>query len=130
MPVPFKIKITNEILEKSKYCSSYGHELQVVGENCAIAHALKDLFPRVHVSGLYIYPFGFNDSAACSELKIELPQIAKDFIRVFDALCNMPAVRLRLPELEFEITIPDAVISLVDINEVEKIIAQQSPQLV
>jgi len=44
MPIPFKIKVTKDILELSKNCGQ--DEIEIIGENCAIALALKDIFLR------------------------------------------------------------------------------------
>ena len=115
MPVPFRIRVTKEILALSKSCGS--EDLEIIGENCAIALALKDIFPDVNVTGNCIYPFGI-DNDRWNELKIELPKTAQDFIRVFDSLSAIPNQRLRLPEFEFDIAIPDEIISEININEI------------
>ncbi len=117
MPVQFKISITKEVLRLSRFCSS--NEFKVSGENCAIKYALNDLFPDAHISGDYIYPYGFHEE---TDLKIELPKIAKDFIRVFDSLSKMPNVRLRLPEFEFDILISDEIISQINIDNLRSTI--------
>jgi len=116
MPVPFKIKVTKEIIALSKNCGS--EELEIIGENCAIALALKDIFPEVNVTGAYIYPFGIDHDNKWGELKIALPKIAQDFIGVFDSLFEIPNQRLRLPEFEFEISIPDEIIAQINIDEI------------
>ena len=116
MPVPFKIKITKDVLELSKSCGS--EELEIIGENCAIALGLKHIFPEVVVTGDYIYPFGIDYNDRWDELKIALPKIAQDFIRVFDSLSVIPNQRLRLPEFEFEISIPDEIIAEINIDKV------------
>ena len=114
MPVHFTIQITKDILERSKFCPA-SDDLKLTGENCAVAHALKDLFPDVCVSASHIHPFGkdVNDRACI----IELPAVARDFVRVFDSLSSMPRVRPLLPVFDFEICIPDAVISRINIDE-------------
>jgi hypothetical protein len=116
MPVQFKISVTKVILEQSKHCGS-NDNLDAIGKNCAIATALKDIFPDVQVSGHHIYPFGINEYEDTGDKKIPLPQIAQHFIKVFDSLAAIPNVRTRLPEFEFEISIPDEVISMINIDE-------------
>jgi hypothetical protein len=116
MPVSFKIKVTTEILELSKRCGE--EEIEIIGENCAITLALKDIFSEVVVTGDYIHPFGIDDCVRWDELKIPLPKIAQDFIKVFDSLAAIPNQQLRLPEFEFEISIPDEIISEINIDEV------------
>src|ERR1019366_1598761 len=108
MPVQFTIKITKAILAESKRCGTQ-NDVEAIGENCAIATALKDLFPAVLVTCSDIYPYGVKGEGR--HLKIPLPKIAFDFIRVFDSLRCIHNVRDLLPEFEFEIAIPDEVIS-------------------
>lgn len=118
MSVHFEIKITKEILQLSKECGTHG-EIDTIEKNCAIAVSLKDIFPGVFVTGDYIYPFGIHENNSVDELKIEMPKIAKDFVRVFDALRAIPKVRLCLPEFEFELSIPDEIISQINIDEIK-----------
>ena len=116
MSVQFEIKITKEILQLSKECGTHG-QTDTIGKNCAIAVSLKDIFPLVFVTGDYIYPFGI-DKGNLDKLKIEMPKVAKDFVRVFDSLSAIPKVRLCLPEFEFELSIPDEIISQINIDEI------------
>lgn len=120
MPVQFKIKVTKEILELSKECGTH-HENEIAGNNCAIAVAVKHIFPDVFVSGHYIYPFGHNENDKLDELKIALPKIAHDFVNVFDSLCVIYKQRLLLPEFEFEISISDQIIAQINIDEVRSL---------
>ncbi len=120
MAVQFKMKITKEILELSKDCGA-DNNIETTGKNCAIAICVKDIFPEVFVTGYSIYPFGTNENYRFNDLKIELPKIAQDFIRVFDSLCAMPRLRLTLPEFEFEISISDEIISQINIDEIRDI---------
>ncbi|MEO6637871.1 MAG: hypothetical protein ABIN25_06320, partial [Ginsengibacter sp.] len=100
MPVQFKMKINREILELSKNCGA-DNNIESTGKNCAIAICLMDLFPDVFVTGYSVYPFGSNPKYCSNNLKIELPKIAQDFIRVFDSLSAIPRLRLTLPEFDF-----------------------------
>ncbi len=101
----------------SKECGAHG-EIDIIGKNCAIAVSLKDIFPGVFVTCDYIYPFGIDENNSVDELKIEMPKIAKDFVRVFDSLRAIPKVRLCLPEFKFELPISDEIISQINIDEV------------
>jgi hypothetical protein len=127
MPMSFKISITRQILEESKFCATNNNDAKITGENCAIANALKYLFPDVHVTGHDIYPFGANENHIYKYFRISMPQIAKDFIRVFDALCKMPRARMLLPEFEFEISLPDEIIAEVNIDEIKNIAERGLP---
>ncbi|MDE3183074.1 MAG: hypothetical protein KGM16_06605 [Bacteroidota bacterium] len=125
MPVQFKIKVTKEILERSQGCGAYD-DVEKIGNNCAIAIALKDLFPDVLVTAHHIYPFGIYENNEYSDLRIAMPKIALDFVKVFDSLRSIPKVRLHLPEFEFEISIPDEIISQINIDEVKNMVEENS----
>lgn len=125
MAVQFKIKVTKEILESSKECGAH-NDVEKIGNNCAIAIAVKDIFPNVFVTAHHIYPFGIDESNEYIHLRIELPKIALDFIKLFDSLRSIHKARLSLPEFEFEISIPDEIISLINIDEVENILERKS----
>ena len=116
MPSQFKITITKDIIGHCKNCGRQ-NEKDEIGKNCAIALAVKDIFPNVYVTNYYILPFGIrheNDDA----LKIQLPVIAQQFIKLFDGFSLTPNLRLLLPEFEFDIDIPDAVIEQINIDEI------------
>ena len=117
MPVRFKIKVTKEILELSKECGAH-NDFDTIGKNCAIAIALKDIFPEVVVTDYYIFPFGIDNKNKLDDLRIVMPKIAQDFVKVFDSLSAIHKLRLLLPEFEFEISIPDEIISQINIDEV------------
>jgi hypothetical protein len=120
MAVQFKIKVTKDILALSKECD-VGDDVTAIGKNCAIALTLKDIFPNVFVSGDNIYPFGQEDKDPVHSVTIPMPKIARDFVKVFDSLSAIHNLRLRLPEFEFSIDIPDEIISEIDIKEVTKL---------
>lgn len=115
MPVQFKIKVTKDILQASQHSGTYS-EFENIGETCAIALSLIDIFPNVFVTGGFIYPYGIDSNDNSDELKMALPEPVNDFIRLFDSSSSQE--RLALPELEFEVNITDKIISLIDIDEV------------
>ena len=117
MPVQFKIKVTKEILELSKECGAH-NDFDTIGKKCAIAIALKYIFPEVVVTDYYIYPFGIDNKNKLDDLRIVMPKIAQDFVKIFDSLSAIHKLRLLLPEFEFEISIPDEIISQINIDEV------------
>jgi hypothetical protein len=117
MPTSFTISVTKQILARAKCCGQ--EKNKAIGDNCAIAIALQDLFPNVFVSGNHIHPFGFGKEEI-SEMAISLPAIARDFIKVFDSLVAMPRVRLLLPEFEFVILIPDRLLEEINIDDIQK----------
>ena len=126
MPVRFTIMVTKDIIKKCKNC---GIELHVAERNCAVAIALRDIFPNVYVTNCSIYPFGINFKNA-TEIKIPLPVIAQQFIKLFDGFSHIPQLRLSLPEFEFCVEIPDDVIEQIDIEEVRQLTYERKKHLV
>lgn len=115
MSTKLQIRVTKAILNKSAYCGHVKSEGQYIasddetvspGTNCAIALAVRDIFPEAHVSGLFIYPFGLNIPDIIPA--IPLPTSAIFFIQNFDD--KMPDQRRKMEPFEFEIDVPDNVL--------------------
>lgn len=110
-----KIKVTKDILKKSMMC---GTDDQLIVHGCAVALAVREIFPYASVGGDTISPYMkamFNPNHM-----IELPRSASCFIADFDRLRLQPEKRLDLPELEFEVSLPQSVIDAVNISELEQ----------
>lgn len=107
-----KIKVTKDILEKSKDC--YTNSIQ----NCAIALACRDVFPTCNVTACYIRPF---PCTKMSDIEIGLPNKAFEYVVRFDS--SSPEERVLMPEIEFEINIPDEVIEQINIDELRPLLA-------
>ena len=122
MSSQLKIEITKKILKQCKNCGS-GNEEQEIGRNCAVAIALADVFPKVYVTNHYIFPFGIEQEKE-QALKIPLPIIAQQFIKLFDGFYLTPKLRLLLPEFEFTIDVNDEVIEQINIDEVRALIEE------
>ncbi len=120
MPVQFKIRITRDVIEQCKNCDATNDQSEI-SRNCAIAFALQDIFPVVYVTNYYIFPFGISDEKR-KDIKIVLPVVAQQFIKLFDGFSLMPNLRLLLPEFEFAINIPNEVIDEINIDEIKGII--------
>jgi hypothetical protein len=120
MPIQFKIAITKEIIAQCKNCGT-GNDDRRVENNCAIAIALADIFPKVYVTDLYIFPFGIEGDKE-KDIKISMPVIAQQFIKLFDGFRFAPRLRLVLPAFEFTIDIADEVIEQVNIDDVKELI--------
>ena len=97
-----------------------------MGKNCAVAIALRQIFPDAHVSSSLIFPFG-TDTAA-KDLKISLPVVAQQFIKLFDGFHLVPNVRLLLPAFEFDIEVPDDVIDAINIDDITALLTTNSQQ--
>src|SRR5436190_23071370 len=101
MSVEFKIRITKEILEHCKDCGAENNK-EEISRNCAVAFALKDIFPDVYVTNYYIFSFGIDPEKE-KDIKIAMPVIAQQFVKLFDGFYLSPKLRLLLPEFEFTI---------------------------
>lgn len=108
------IMVTKEILKRSAMCGLCpGSEPGLIGHNCAIALAVRDIFPGAYVQPQCILPFGGNPYLGAP--KISLPSEAISFISRFDGYTYEG--RLRMHEISFEIEVPDSVIERIDISE-------------
>src|SRR5258706_734482 len=121
MPIQLKVSITKEIIDRCKNCGSENQK-HIAGNNCAIAFELMDVFPDIYVGNYYILPFGLNIE---KEIRIPLPGIALQFIKLFDGFSLTPRLRRLLPEFEFTIDVPDEVIDQINIDEVRELIGTE-----
>lgn len=117
-----KITVTKEILERSKDCEDGS------AKNCAIALAVRTIFPNALVGQTFMIPFGRTDGYKGSIQKftygpsncVALPESATKFIRQFDQL--EPEERSQMPEISFEIEIPDEAIEKINIEELRPLL--------
>ncbi len=104
MPVDLQITVTKDTLRQTMYCAG------PKSKNCAIAHAVRDIFPTASVAkSIWII-----DAESARSYEIPLPKKARYFITVFDS--SSPKQRLQLPEFSFTITISDEVIDTINIE--------------
>lgn len=111
-----KIKITKKLLEDSMGC-------QNKSDACVFARAFRDFFPKARVYHTAIYPFGkdlstmaaveFGKSFATTQ---EIHQYIKDFDDCFWDEYQY------LPEVEFDLPIPDWVINRINIDEIKPLL--------
>lgn len=111
-----KIKITKEILKESSDCNINGKK---AGDNCAIALAVRDIFPKAWITPVSILAEGLNFKRRESCFVIPLPEEAVNFIRMFDN--NSPEGRQEMNEREFELEIPDEALQLIGNGEIEQV---------
>lgn len=109
-----KIKVTKEILERSKMCGDSSDAETLT--NCAIALAIRGIFPRAVVTDTSFRPFGYDKA----KTRICLPISARVFINQFDE--SSPEERIDLPEIGFTISIPDEVIEKINIEELRPLL--------
>lgn len=110
-----QITVTKEILKASERCG-FDDKLEYwVHKECAIALAVRDIFPDAHVLDKEISVFNDYDHPN-DKVIIPIPIEAQNFIKEFDKLKIAPYKRLELPELTFEVEVPDSVIEKIDIS--------------
>lgn len=126
------IKVTKEILEKSSRC------IQETGFNCAIALAVREIFPNSWTRSAFIHILDMNqlNDTKIKEPKksfgnlideftlfmIQLPEEAQIFIDEFDS--NGIKERLEMEPISFEIDVPDELINEIGISQVFKILSE------
>lgn len=112
------IKITKDVLRRSMMCKALH---AATSSNCAIALAVRDLLPNMHIGFTHIH----NSSDLCNGTAIiELPLVAQLFITKFDSLADYPEERLTLPEFSFELKLPADVIESISIGEVYRVLSE------
>jgi hypothetical protein len=105
--IPLKITIDKAILYRSRDCGiwkdMYGMPIIAPSVSCAIAMAVRDIFPGAIVGKKkMMVPEGDK------VYEVLLPKVASEFIVTFDK--TGPNQRQDLPEFEFEVLIPDELI--------------------
>lgn len=119
--IKLKINVTNEILQKSAGCTGFGKD--TFGTNCAIALAIRDIFPFAHVCKTCIdtdFYLRNPDRQGQTENHISLPSEAIIFIDEFDF--GSPDNRLRMSPISFEIEISDEVLEKINIDEIKPLL--------
>jgi hypothetical protein len=109
-----QINITKKILSRAMFCGT-ALATGATSENCAIALAVRDLFPQAIVTTDTIYYMCINANSL-------LPTEARAFIEVFDDLVEIPENRLNLEEFSFEINVPEEVIDSIGLEQVHAIL--------
>lgn len=110
------IKITKEVLKRSMYCGTEACKGKI-SENCAIAVAVRDIFPTCAIAHPGIY---LDQMSPFPSIRF-IPEVG-EFIYRFDRLRHCPEDRLKLPEFEFTVEVPDSIIDSIGIKEIHEII--------
>lgn len=111
------IKITKEVLEKTKMCGIEGTN---INQSCAIAYAVRELFPLARVGTREI---AFDGRPPCDSLVTStLSSSARWFISNFDN--TTPELRPSLSEFSFEIEVPASVIDKIGIGEAYRVLSE------
>lgn len=118
MSTKLKIKVGREEINKGECANPFG---------CAIALAVRSIFPHASVGAEDIRPFAKDVQLP---IYIKLPIEAKAFIKRFDMVthpCSPISQRDDLEEIEFEIEIPDEVLEIAgkgSLEEAKRIISE------
>lgn len=113
-----KIKVTKDVLRRSMWCGTKNDDSGFqITTNCALAIAVRDIFPDASAGYQCINPFH-----SCNRLdpKWIIQHDAESFIRSFDILVETPEKRLELPEYEFEVELSDELVELINISDIHK----------
>jgi len=120
------IKVTKEVLEKTKMCISGDTS---TATNCALSYATREIFPFAHVHKKQIVVANkIHGNVYLSELRrfgypeIALPVEATNFIAEFDA--STPEQRSQMQPFSFDVEIPSEVIDKIGIGQVYKILSE------
>lgn len=121
------IKVTKDVLNRSQFCQvTEGNDAR---KSCAIALAVREIFPNAEVYGfgIVINPIGdlsIQNSISGKGYDIfwgdKAPQAL--WIGIFDNLS--PWERLAIPEFSFEIEVPNEIIEKIGIGEVYRILSE------
>lgn len=114
MSTTMRIHVTKDIINKAKYCGE--NKTEIISESCAIALAVRDLFPEVRVTD-YSIQFGRNGYIYATSY---LPFEAREFITKFDE--TTVEQREQMSPISFNIEVPDKVIDKISIEEIERIL--------
>jgi len=109
-----KILITKEVLEATKMCSIDTPHL-AVGYNCAIAYAIRKIFPEAWTDLFYVKN-GFGKNIQL----FTLPDEATQFIKEFDKAT--PEDRVNMKPFDFEVELTDAALDLISIDEITEVL--------
>lgn len=115
-----KIKVTKEILERSKFCGTeetIKNLIDHIQTNCAVALAVREIFPKCYVKTYTITEHFVKEMSAW---EIPLPEEVSSFIEAFDSL--EPEQRVQMTPFEFEIPIPQEVIDSISIEGIKELI--------
>lgn len=123
MPVKLRISVTKEILEKSKNC---GKSISSKLENCAVALAVRDIFPHalVYQTGIVCDARGLKVNIKLTDPPIDImfPIPVIFYIKSFDEFDNNPEARIQMKEISFEVDVPDYVLDRINIDELKPLL--------
>ena len=106
-----KIKVTKEIINEAKFC---GITTTPPSKHCAIALAVRDIFPNAEVG---CWEIGLHSQTSSKIITIPLPDEAQNFISKFDMSSVIERVNMR--EIEFDVDLPEELINEINIEDIK-----------
>lgn len=110
-----RVRITKEILEETKDCSE---KKGFISQTCAVAVAVKELFPNAQVNGSQLDPWIGPPNR--EERLIELPSHVRKFIQQFDR--STSEERIRMEPISFDIQLTRMIIGAIGEEKVNHIL--------
>lgn len=93
--------------------------LPSISTNCAIALAIREIDSKAEVAFDHI---SWSNGRGKSELSEEVTEM----IHRFDKLKHFPEKRLELPEIRFQVDLPDSLVESIGIEEAYDVISKSS----
>lgn len=132
------VKVTKDILERSRFCATTDLLNNKVGQNCAIGLAIFDLFGNnswVSENAILFFINGIKFTQVKSmfsnmdysildkeDYQFTLPEEVTEFIKRFDS--STPDERLNMKLISFEIDVPNEVIDQIGIGQAYKVLSE------
>jgi hypothetical protein len=112
------IKITPEVLERAKMCGTK-EQPGFRTKNCAIAIAIRDIFPDASAGIDAITLYGnYNNRLPYIDISYSDKKRVQEFMVAFDSAT--PEQRPLLPPFSFTVELPDEVVERIDISDIDK----------
>lgn len=119
-----RIHVTKDVLKESMHCPLSRHigwkdetAFDFLKENCAVSLAIRDLFPKAKTYQACVLLDGTFKTRVHFELRV------MKYVKAFDDVYTYEE-RLQLPEMSFEIIVPDEIINQIGIHEVDRILSE------
>lgn len=118
-----RIHVTKEIYQRSWRCGA--GDTGIVGNNCAVALAVREICPQALVSSTLIFWLDQGTKVSYHNTPTSsLPAEVQRRIIDFDLLGEInPGKRLSLGEFSFVVDFPDELVDKIGINEVQRILS-------
>ena len=111
--IKLQVKVTKEILRESMYCGMDG---KLPNSNCAVALAVRQIFPKASVGSVGYLPFGYIGN--------QIKHDGSEFISLFDSLKSTPEKRLSIPETTVTLDITDEILERINLEDMSNMVSK------